>query len=499
MEEHAILEFRHITKKFPGTIALDDVTIDFKKGEVHALVGENGAGKSTLIKTCSGAISPTQGTIYISGQKFEKLDPITSQENGVAVIYQEFNLVNELSVAENVYLGNPIKKRGIVPDFRAMEQETEKILKRFHIQIDSKRLVDNLSIGYQQMVEITKAVSKKAKILIMDEPTAPLTTSEVNILMDVIGQLKSEGVTIVYISHRLEEVFRISDRVSVLRDGKLIKTMQTSDTNREELISLMVGRTLKETFPVRENTIKSEVLLETKNLSGNGIKDISFQVHRGEILAFAGIMGAGRTELAQLLFGMARPSAGEIIFKGNPIFPRTPAQAADLGIALVPEDRKQQGAVLDMSIAHNITLAQIKKLSHFFVIDKKKEIEVARQYKNELRIKTSSLVNEVNSLSGGNQQKVVIAKWLATSPELIIMDEPTRGVDVGAKQEIYYLMNKLIDAGKTIIMISSEMEEVMGMADRIIVLSEGVMTAELKRGEFDKETILHYASKIGGN
>jgi len=498
MEEHTILEFRNITKKFPGTVALDDVSIEFRQGEVHALVGENGAGKSTLIKTCSGAIAPTQGEIYISGKRFERLDPLMSQENGIAVIYQEFNLVNELSVAENVYLGTPIR-RGIVPDFKAMEKKTGEILERFEIKLDPKKLVENLSIGYQQMVEITKAVSKNTQILIMDEPTAPLTTAEVDTLMNVIRQLKAEGVTIVYISHRLEEIFNISDRVSVLRDGKLIKTMDTKDTDREELIRLMVGRTLNETFPDRENVETDEVLLETKGLTGNGVKNISIQVKRGEILALAGIMGAGRTELVQMLFGMVKLESGEIYFKNQKIAPKSPAQAAQLGIALVPEDRKQQGVILEMSIASNITLAQIRELSRFTVIDKRKEKQMAEKYQNELRIKTPSLAYEVNSLSGGNQQKVVIAKWLATSPELIILDEPTRGIDVGAKQEIYNLMNELIRNGKTIIMITSEMEELLGMADRIVVLCEGVMTAVMDRQEFNKETILHYASKLGGN
>ena len=498
MEGQTILEFKNITKKYPGTIALDDVSINFKRGEVHALVGENGAGKSTLIKTCSGAITPTKGEIFIDGVKFERLTPHLSQENGISVIYQEFNLVNELSVAENVFLGTPIRN-GVVPNFREMERRTGEILDRFSIKMNPKTLVEKLSIGYQQMVEITKAVSKEAKILIMDEPTAPLTTSEVDILMEVIKQLKAAGVTIVYISHRLEEIFSISDRVSVLRDGKLIKTMETAATNREELIRLMVGRTLNETYPERQTELSEEVLLETKNLSGNGVKDISINVKKGEILAFAGIMGAGRTEFAQLLFGMKKPDSGEIYFKGKKISPKSPAQAADYGIALVPEDRKQQGVVLEMSIADNITLAQIKKLSRFSVIDKKKEKELAEKFKDDLRIKTPSLSHEVNSLSGGNQQKVVVAKWLATEPDLIILDEPTRGIDVGAKHEIYLLMNELINSGKTIIMITSEMEELLGMADRIIVLCEGVMTAELNKEDFDKESILHYASLMGGN
>ena len=499
MKQQAILEFKNITKKYPGTVALNDVSIDFLPGEVHALVGENGAGKSTLIKTCSGAITPTSGEIIIDGKKFDKLTPSLSQENGIAVIYQEFNLVNELSVAENVFLGCPIRK-GIIPDMKSMERETQKILDRFQMSMNPKELVEKLSVGYQQMVEITKAISKNAKILIMDEPTAPLTTAEVDILMKIITQLKAEGVTIVYISHRLEEIFSISDRVSVLRDGELIKTMNTKDTDQNELIRLMVGRELKEPYPPRTKPASDEVILDVRHLTGNGVKDISFQVKKGEIFALAGIVGAGRTEVAQLLFGAAKPTSGEIYFKGEQVHVKSPAQAASYGIALVPEDRKQQGALLDLSVQDNITLASIKKLSKFSVVNKKKEKVIAQEFKESLRIKTPTLTQEVNSLSGGNQQKVVLAKWLATRPELIILDEPTRGIDVGAKHEIYLLMNQLVESGKTIIMITSEMEELIGMADRMVVLCEGVMTAELTQEDFDKEKILYYASsKTGGN
>lgn len=497
MGEQVILEFQHITKKYSGTVALDDVSVAFRDGEIHALCGENGAGKSTLIKTCSGAISPTGGKILINGREFDRLTPVSSREHGVAVIYQEFNLVNELSVAENIFVGAPIC-RGVVPDFRAMEKKTQELFDTFHLNVNPKTLVRDLSIGMQQMVEIAKAVSQNTKILIMDEPTAPLTNSEVEILMNMIQKLKKSGVTIVYISHRLEEIFRISDRVSVLRDGKLICTMQTKDTNKDELIKYMVGRELKESYPRRSPHELGDIILETRNLTGNGVKDISFSVRRGEVVGIGGIMGAGRTELAQLLFGYKKAESGDIIYKGQKVHFKCPADATKTGIALVPEDRKQQGAILDLSIKHNMTLSMLRRICRFSFIDMQQEQVIAQKYKQEIGVKTVDIDNPVSSLSGGNQQKVILSKWLAMKPELIILDEPTRGIDVGAKHEIYTLINQLVEAGMTIIMITSEMEELIGMSDRILVLSEGMLTADLEKNKFDKETILFYASKREG-
>lgn len=494
--QEAILEFQHITKEYPGTVALDDVSISFLPGEVHALCGENGAGKSTLIKTCSGAISPTSGKILIEGREFDRLTPVSSQENGVAVIYQEFNLVNELSIAENVFIGSPICK-GIVPDFKAMEKKTQELFDTFHLDMDPKTPVKDLSVGLQQMVEIAKAVSRHTKILIMDEPTAPLTNSEVEVLMEMIQNLKKSGVTVVYISHRLEEIFRISDRVSVLRDGKLIKTMQTEDTDKNELIRYMVGREVTESYPARKLHEPGEVILETKELTGNGVRNISFSVRKGEVLGIGGIMGAGRTELAQLLFGYRRVESGEIWYKGQKIHLNSPVDAARIGIALVPEDRKQQGAILDLSIKDNITMSMLKRICSLGFINQRKEQEIAQKYRQDIGIKTASLDAPVSSLSGGNQQKVILSKWLAAAPELIILDEPTRGIDVGAKSEIYTLINQMVERGMAIIMITSEMEELIGMSDRIIVLSEGMLTADLAKDKFDKETILFYASKRG--
>jgi len=495
--DNIILELKNITKTYPGVLALNNVTIEFARGEVHALVGENGAGKSTLIKTCTGAVVPDSGQIAINEKLFSSMTPKSSEENGIAVMYQEFNLVGELSVAENIFLGRPIKK-GIVIDRKAMIEASKDIFKQLDINIDPNELVKNLTVGYQQIVEIAKAVSQNAQLLIMDEPSAPLTKSEVERMFAMVDKLKSAGVTIIYISHRLDEIFRLADRVTIMRDGEKIKTLDTARTDVNQLVSLMVGRELKETYPMRETSIKDEVLLEVKNLSGNGLSDISFQIRRGEILGFAGLIGAGRTELAEVIFGVKPKRSGQIIFKGKEVSPKTPKQAVNYGIALVPEDRKRQGALLSIDIKGNISMAILEKISFCSVINKKKEVEIADKYCKELLIKTPSIMQIVKNLSGGNQQKVIIGKWLASNPDLIILDEPTRGIDVGAKYEIYKLINSLVEAGKTILMISSEMEEIMGMSDRIIVLSEGRITGMLTKPEFDQELILSYASNVKG-
>lgn len=490
-----VLQLQHIRKTYPGVVALNDVSLEVKKGEIHALVGENGAGKSTLIKTCSGAVVPDSGKIIVNDKEFDSMTPQLSMKNGIAVIYQEFNLVGGLSVAENVFLGRSIRK-GIVIDKKAMIRETEKIFKTLNISIDPNMLVRNLSVGYQQMVEIAKAIQQDAKILIMDEPSAPLTKAEVSTMFEIIDKLKESGVSIIYISHRLDEIFRLSDRVTVLRDGTYIKTLATQDTDVDELISLMVGRELTEKFPVRENCIRDDVVLEVRNLSGNGDKNISFSIRKGEILGLGGLVGAGRTELAQMIFGAAQKTDGTIFLNGKEISPKSPRDAIDLGIALVPEDRKSQGVLLGLSIKKNINMPIYKRISKFSVINRKNENDVAEEYMKDIRIKAPSSQQLVKNLSGGNQQKVILGKWLAANSELIIFDEPTRGIDVGAKYEIYKLMNELVENGKTILLISSEMEELMGMSDRIIVLSEGKMTGEIEKENFNQENIMSYASTV---
>ncbi|MCP1102111.1 ribose transport system ATP-binding protein [Aequitasia blattaphilus] len=489
-----ILEIKSISKFYPGVTALKEVSFDVRRGEVHALIGENGAGKSTLIKTCSGAISPSEGKIVVNGESFECMTPKLSEKKGIGVIYQEFNLVGDLSVAENIFLGRAIRS-GIVIDQKAMEKEAKRILGSLNIDIDPRTLVKKLSVGYQQMVEIAKAVSQNAQILIMDEPSAPLTNAEVESMFAIVDQLKKNGVTIIYISHRLDEIFRLSDRVTILRDGQYVTTLNTRETDKDELVRYMVGRELTEIYPERSETcIKDEVIFEAVNVSGNGDKNISFQLHKGEVLGFGGLVGAGRTELAELIFGMEPKQDGKFILNGKEIAPKNPKAAINHGIGLVPEDRKTKGALLGLSIKENINMPIYPRISKGTVIDTKKEYETADKYKNEISIKTPNLSQLVKNLSGGNQQKVILAKWLAADVDLLIFDEPTRGIDVGAKQEIYMLINSLVEQGKAVLMISSEMEELMGMSDRIIILSEGCITGELNKDEYNQETIMRMAS-----
>lgn len=492
-----ILKLNHISKLYPGVVALDDLNIEFKEGEIHAMVGENGAGKSTMIKAISGAVQPTKGTIEINHQTFDSMTPALSRQNGIAVIYQEFTLIPVLSAAENIFLGEFIMK-GMTLDRKEMDRRAKELFSRLHVKIDPTAKVADLTTGYQQIVEIAKAVSKDAKILIMDEPSAPLTTSEVEAMFQIVDTLKAEGVTIIYISHRMEEIFRLSDRVSVLRDGKYITTVKTKDTSKSELIKLMVGRELSDNYPIRKKAA-SQTLLSIKNLSGNGVRNISFDVKKGEILGLAGLIGAGRTELAQLLFGYEKIDSGEIILNGKSLRPKNCIQAIEAGIALVPEDRKRQGLVLEMSIKENTTMPSLKRISRTSVISRSKENKMSEDYMKSLRTKAPSIEQKTKNLSGGNQQKVVLAKWLAMDPKVLIFDEPTRGIDVGAKQEIYNIMNDLADDGKTIIMISSDMEELIGMSDRIVVLCKGRVTGILEKNEVSQELILSKSSGGAAN
>ena len=494
MGEQYVLELEHIRKEYPGVVALKDVTLDLKKGEILALIGENGAGKSTLIKTCSGAVVPTSGHIKVNGKVFDKMTPQLAAENGIAIIYQEFNNVGELSAAENMFLGRPIRK-GISIDRKAMEEEATKAFEQLNIKINPKELVKNLSVGYQQMIEIAKAIEQNAQVLIMDEPSAPLTTAEVENMFEVVKLLKSRGVSIIYISHRLDEIMELSDRVEVLRDGEYIKTLNTNETNVDELIHLMVGRDMTEKFPPRNSHANTDkVILELQHVYGNGDKDINLKLYEGEVLGLGGLVGAGRTELAELIFGVAPIESGKMIFNGKEIKPKDPREAIDLGIALVPEDRKRHGALLGSSILHNINMPIYQRISKATVIDSKTEKNTAEKYREEIKIKTPTLAQHVKNLSGGNQQKVILAKWLAANSQLIIFDEPTRGIDVGAKFEIYKLINDLVEKGHTILLISSEMEELLGLSDRIVVLSENEIKGELEKDEFDADLIMTFAS-----
>ncbi|SFS84713.1 monosaccharide ABC transporter ATP-binding protein, CUT2 family [Succinivibrio dextrinosolvens] len=496
MSENYVLELEHIRKEYPGVVALKDVTLRLRKGEVLGLIGENGAGKSTLIKCCTGAEIPTSGKIRVNGKEFDRMSPQLAAENGIAVIYQEFNNVGELSAAENLFLGRPIRK-GMIIDRAAMEREAQKAFDQLHIKINPKELVKNLTVGYQQMIEIAKAIQQNAQVLIMDEPSAPLTSNEVENMFKVVELLRKKGVSIIYISHRLEEIFRLSDRIEVIRDGEYVTTLITPEATVDELIKLMVGRELTQKYPPRKNCVnKDKVVLELKNVTGNGDKDISLQLHAGEVLGLGGLVGAGRTELAEIIFGSKPKESGTIIFNGKEINPQTPREAIDLGIALVPEDRKRHGALLGISIKNNINMPIYERISKLSVINSKKEKEIAQKYREEIQIKCPTLNQLVKNLSGGNQQKVILGKWLAADCELIIFDEPTRGIDVGAKYEIYKLINELVESGRSVLMISSEMEELMGMSDRIIVLAENRMTGELQKDEFDSDKIMQYASGI---
>lgn len=492
MASKTVLSLRNITKRYPGVLALNQVSFDLLEGEVHALVGENGAGKSTLIKAIAGAISVDRGTIWVNGREYDKMTPHLSRNLGIEVIYQEFNLIPTMSVAENIFIGDRIGGKFLV-DRKKMKELARQIFAQFNVEIDPDINVREISPALRQIVEIAKAVSKNVRILIMDEPSAPLSVSEVERMFEIINQLKQNGVSVIYISHRLDEVFRISDRVTVLRDGQYVDTKLTKDTNRRELIQRMVGRELKETYPTRTIT-PSDVALEVKNLSGNGNKAISFLVKKGEILGLSGLVGAGRTELAMVIFGAEPAEGGEILINGKPVEIKSPADAKKFKIALLTEDRKKLGLFLEFSVKWNISYPIVRRISKHSVVNRKTEDQIAKTQSERLDIKTPTLEQEVKNLSGGNQQKVVLAKALAAESDILIFDEPTRGIDVGAKQEIYHLMCDLANNGKAIIMISSDMEELLGMSDRIIVLSEGKLAGEVSKEHFSQDYILDLAS-----
>lgn len=490
----ALLELRNITKRYPGVVALDNVTMNFEKGLIHALMGENGAGKSTLIKVISGAITPSEGMICYDGHEYPFMTPALTNGLGIGVIYQEFNLVPSLTVAENVFLG---KKTGgkIFPDFIEMETQTARLLEDLGVDIDVRTKVGELSVAKQQIVEIAKAVGRDVKLLIMDEPSAAIAQAEVDNLLRIVRNLKEKGVTIIYISHRMNEVFQIADTVSVLRDGKYIDAKPMHEVTRSDLIRMMVGRELSETYPRREVMVK-ETVLDVKNLYGNGNCDISFSLHRGEILGIAGLVGAGRTELAKVIVGAEPMTSGSLSVKGRVLKKHNVRKAISCGIGLIPEDRKREGCFLEYSILWNVSVMSLPRFSKYSFISQKSEERLSLDYIKRMRIKTPTYHQLVKNLSGGNQQKVVLAKVLAAQTDIIIFDEPTRGIDVGAKQEIYKLMNELAERGTAIIMISSDMEELMGMSDRILVMCEGRITGEVAKGSYDQAHILELASRM---
>ncbi len=487
-----VLELKHITKEYPGVTALDDVSISFRQGEVHALIGENGAGKSTFIKTIAGAIQPTSGEIWIDGKSYDRLTPAQALDLGVAVVYQELIQFEAMTVMDNLFMDMKDVK-GLFVDDASRAKKTRELLDRFNCPVSPKALIRELSIANRQIIEIIKAVVKNAKIVIMDEPTAAITVEEQQHLFEIVKELKANNVTVIYISHRLEELFEICDRVSVLRDGQYITTIDIGETDKQGLINLMVGRELTETYPPKP-PCGDEVVLQVKDLSGNGVEHINFELHKGEILGFAGLVGAGRTELMHLIYGNAKKTGGEIVMSGKSLDLRHPSGGMKAGIGLVPEDRKFQGCFLEKPLYWNISISDIDTLSHGSFVDRKAEMKQAEDYREAMRIKTPDMKVLAMSLSGGNQQKVVIGKMLAALPDILIFDEPTRGIDVGARHEIYQMMVDLTQQGKSILMVSSDMEELLGMSERIVVLHEGHQTGILTRDEFSQETVMTLAS-----
>ncbi len=493
MIDSALLRLNKIGKIFPGVIALDNVDFLLQKGEVHILLGENGAGKSTLVKIISGAYQKTSGTIYLSGKEIEIKNPKHAQELGISIIYQEFNLIPHLSAAENIFLGREFQ---LLPGFISQNkvlESAQKILDDLDVNIDARRLVKDLGVAEQQMIEVAKALSLKSKILIMDEPTSALTDKEIKELFRTIQSLKEKGVSIIYISHRLEELFEIGDIVTVLRDGKYVGKHDISKITKSDLIHMMVNRQLKEQFPKQKTDIGKEILRVEGLNKHNILNDINFSLHRGEILGIAGLLGSGRTELARAIFGADRIDSGKIYIKGKPCQISSPRDAIDNDIGLLTEDRKNQGLVLNLSLKENICLPSIERFSKFGIVNSNDENISVEKYINELSIKTPSQNQKVRLLSGGNQQKVVVSKWLCCKVEILIFDEPTRGIDVGSKVEIYRLMNKLTARGAAIIMISSELPEILGMSDRILVMHQGRINAEYSTVDATQQKILQSA------
>lgn len=490
-----MIEMSGISKAFNGNVVLKDVEFSLKEGEIHALMGENGAGKSTLMKILSGIYSKDSGTIKVDGKEVQFKSPKDAEKYGIVVIHQELNILPDLTVAENLFLGKEktYGKFGILKK-KEMEKETSELLSKLGLKVNPKTRAGDLSVGKQQIIEIAKAIASNAKYIIMDEPTAALTDREIKTLFETIRELKEKGISFVYISHRMEEIFAICDSITILRDGQYVGERKIAETTFDEIVAMMVGRELGERFPERHCEI-GDVKLEVKSLKSNGLfEDISFNVRKGEVVGVAGLMGAGRTEVAETIFGYRKANKGEILIDGKKVSIKSPIDAMKHKIGYVTEDRKVKGLVLDFSILENVSLANLKKVSSSGVMKKSKEEGLVNQYIEQLRIRTSSAKQSVKSLSGGNQQKVVIAKWLGTEPEILILDEPTRGVDIGAKKEIYQIINELAKAGVAILMISSELPEIIGMSDRVIVMHEGKLTGEVRKEEMTQELIMHYAT-----
>lgn len=486
------LEMRGIVKDFPGVRALDEVDFSVALGEVTALVGENGAGKSTLMKILTGVYAKDAGEIFIQGEDAHIEDTASSIHLGISMIYQELNLIPTLDIAENIFLGREMKKKVFV-DKKSMHLEARKIIESVGLHIDTHTLVKRLSTVQKQMIEISKALSVNAQLIIMDEPTSSLTETETDLLLSIVKDLKKQNVAIIFITHRMKEIFQIADKIAIMRDGKMVTTLDAAETDTNEVVHHMVGRNIDTLFAKEEAEI-SDVVLEVEGVSTKGfLKDVSFNVRKGEILGFAGLVGAGRSEVMRAIFGIDKKESGVIKVNGKEVEIHTTVDALANNIGFLPENRKEQALILNMNVRENITLACLRQLSKFRFLDKKKEIEVSNDFIDKMRVKTPSMEQKIKNLSGGNQQKVAISKWLATDSKILILDEPTRGIDVGSKKEIHSLMSKLAQQGVAIIMISSELPEILGMSDRIIVMHEGRVKGNLTRGEASQERIMQVA------
>lgn len=497
-----VLELKNIYKSFPGVKVLEDVTLQVRPGEVHALMGENGAGKSTLMKILMGIYKADQGSIFLEGKETVIHGPKDAMSKGISMIHQELNTVLDMEVAENVFVGRELLKKGFeklkIVDIARMREETGKYFREMNIDIDPRAKMRTLSVAEMQLVEIVKAISLNSRIIVMDEPTSAITEKEATVLFAQIERLKKQGVAIIYISHKMDEIFRISDTITVLRDGQWIGTKPAKELDNDMLIKMMVGRELTDIYP-KDPVEIGDVILEVKNLSrGKKVQDASFSLRKGEVLGIAGLVGAGRSELVETIFGLYPKTGGQIFLHGKEVHIKNSADAIKNKMALITEDRKQTGLNLIVSVKENIASVSIGKLSTHGIVNDKKINEVSEKYIRELKIKTPDGNAIVGNLSGGNQQKVVLAKWLLDEPDIIIFDEPTRGIDIGAKRDIYLLINNLAKEGKAVIVISSEMAEVMGICDRILVMAEGRINGEVQREEFSQEVIMGYASNITG-
>lgn len=501
--EKKLLDMKNISKTFGNVQALKGVSLDLYAGEVLALMGENGAGKSTLMNILSGSLQPTEGEIYLNGEKVVVPDPITAKKLGIAKIHQELQIVPELSVAENIFLGRWKTSAGPAVDFKAMKDEAKVYLDMLDVHVDPSKKLKDLRIGEQQLVEIAKAISLNSKIIVMDEPTSAISEKEAEKLFTIIRRLRGEGKGIIYITHRMEEIFKIADRLTVMRDGQYIGTVKAAETSKDEIIRMMVGRDMSEQYP-KDPTEKGEVALEVKNLTytppmgsfRRSLKNISLKVRHGEVLGIAGLAGAGRSEFFECLAGVHHgDTRGEIIIEGWPVTIKTPADAIRAGISFATEDRKGSGLVLQRSIGENMSLPLLKKFSSMFFMKHQEEKKVWQEQMEALRVKAPSYKTLASSLSGGNQQKVVLARWLMTHPKILLLDEPTRGIDVGAKAEIYQLINNLAKQGMAIIVVSSELPEVIGISDRIVTFCEGELTGEFMQEDATQEKLLQSATR----